>query len=257
MEEGPRFRRKHVIELSEDEDEGYGSYDASRHHRKRAKFDDASDKDTKGKGAANEPRAGCSGGGGGASKPRTSEQKKHDASYFLDANGHVVVPDSPPKPKARHGPSRAEGGAGDVADASRAGYSGHQPSAPQGQVASHAFAGGSSRAAQLAAVDPLDEAVATVCAIVPDVVPTHVRDLLRRHGGNVELVVDSLLADANYPKRQDDKHAPNAANALGDDRNQPEGDLEDVEDDSVQKEGKVWLDVKNRKPGGRDYEAAA
>jgi hypothetical protein len=121
-----------------------------------------------------------------------------------------------------------------------------------------AFAGGSSKAAQLA-TDPLDGAVETVCAIIPDVVPTYVRDLLRmeRYGpGNVEMVVEALLTDSSYPKKVDDKHAGNGGR--GETLNDLEGEGEDdAEEDAVQREGKVWMEYKSRKSGGRDYEAAA
>jgi hypothetical protein len=237
--------KKHVIEISDDEDEDYNNYKPAH---KRVKTDGVGGANKKGKQRADQleeddPWATIEKGAKGG----------ENGWFYCNSEGELVIFDSPPKPKGTGSGAQTGqepvGGSGQLQNdhelVNGAGGGGHRR--PTG--AALAFAGGSSKAAQ--PVDPLDEAVETVCQIIPDVVPTHVRDLLRSNSGNVEQVLEALFSDPTYPKRGD-KDKSEAEAIVEDDL-----DVGDEEDELIQKEGKVWMEVKNRKPGNRDYEAAA
>ncbi|GAA6006084.1 hypothetical protein JCM11491_002026 [Sporobolomyces phaffii] len=198
--------------------------------------------------------------GSGGRDGKRARFDEADWGYY-DSDGDLVLDgdDSPAKP-FRRSPARDEPRRDDFGPLSSSpGRGGGGPRAGgRATGAGLAFAGGSSKAAQHA-TDPLDDAVETVCAIIPDVVPTHVRDLLRMEAngpGNVELVVEALLTDSSYPKRVDDKPAGNHGSTSHAEEQDGE-ETGDEEEDVVQKEGKAWMDTKGRKSGDRDYEAAA
>ncbi|GAA5837490.1 hypothetical protein JCM11251_002121 [Rhodosporidiobolus azoricus] len=112
-----------------------------------------------------------------------------------------------------------------------------------------------------------DEAVAIVCSILPDVLPSYVRDLLKLEvcgPGNVELVVEMLLSSENgYPKRQVEERAKGKGKRKrkgkekASEGEEPDARDEDEEAAEVERNAKRWLDTSGKKFGGRAYEDAA
>ncbi|GAA5965119.1 hypothetical protein JCM3765_004865 [Sporobolomyces pararoseus] len=232
---------KHVLDLSDDEDQGHTGYKIPRKKNKR---NDQEGEKGKGKGKAYL----------GLGAMDVDGDDEEGAFYYCNSDGELVIVDSPLKAKPGGSQVKLEGSAAaGEAGGTGKGKDAHQdfelPGGGGGtQRANEAVVAGGSKAAQLE-VDPLDEAINTVCSIIPDVAQSHVRELLRFGSSTVEMVIESLLSDPNYPKK-DQPSVGREREAAPDD-----GD-EDLEED-VQKEGKTWLEVESRKPLGRDYEFAA
>lgn len=230
MNEPPLARQamKHVLELSDSEDE------ANQYNYKRAKMNGNEPKLDMGKGKGKEEEKDQRGGDDG-----DGEEEKW---YYCNSDGHLVIVDSPkPKVKSNEASGSRAGTGSPNRIAERAGQY-------QGRGGHLAFAGGSSKAAQ-AEIDPLDEKVATVCSIIPDVVPTYVRDLLRQpQYETVELVVEALLTDSSYPRRETIEIP-----RTGD---KPEESDED-DQQTLRQEAKTWMNVEDRVAKGKAYENAA
>ncbi|GAA6060234.1 hypothetical protein JCM10212_003474 [Sporobolomyces blumeae] len=111
-------------------------------------------------------------------------------------------------------------------------------------------------------IDFFEEKVETIVAIIPDVDPAYVRELLRLplHGPeNVELVLEALLADASYPRRGDDSPKASRANDKGKEKaKEQQQRAQDADaDDALTKEGNAWFDVASRQPASGLYATAA
>ncbi|GAA5897292.1 hypothetical protein JCM5296_000992 [Sporobolomyces johnsonii] len=238
----PRPAAKHVIDLSDDSDDGaYASASTAKRRRTTAG----------GRAAAAIADKGAGGKGKGKARDDTwlpesdarANSKLREDAWRLDDDGDMLIFDEfdSPQPKA-----------GTSADNGNYGATGKRAALPWA-------VGGSSKAAARAD-DALDEAVATILAIIPDVVPTYVRDLLRMPlcgPGNVELVIEALLNDDQYPKK--DEAGGSNAKGKGKEREveaTPEA-FEEEDDAEVQRQAKVWLDSSTRKPLGKVYEDAA
>ncbi|GAA5899738.1 hypothetical protein JCM6882_005425 [Rhodosporidiobolus microsporus] len=169
---------------------------------------------------------------------------------FWDEAGDLVMDEraaSPPPPALPAAGSSGLTGASVSAERSRVNGFSHSP--PPAAAAAAAS----------------DQAVATVCSILPDVLPSYVRDLLRleMYGpGNVELVVEALLSsETGYPKREEEEKGGKGKGkgkekAADEDEGVQEKD-EDEEAAEVERTAKRWVETSGRKAGGKTYEDAA
>ncbi|GAA5944602.1 E3 ubiquitin-protein ligase RNF216 [Sporobolomyces koalae] len=249
---------KHDLVLSDDDDLNTLAYKVPR---KRAKFDN--DLDRNKLTAAGEPRLDLhtderaqrkdKGKARVQDGPPKQDQQGEDPEWYCNSDGELVLVDSPVKKKNHIDQPKASGS---KAEETKQGDIGHRVA---GRVPPLAFAGGSTKAARVP-FDPLDEAVATVCSIIPDVAPTHVRDLLKMPlfgPGKVELVIESLLTHPTYPRKADDPGGRQGKDRSDDNTELEEAMDQDDLDDKVRKDSEVWLDTKQRKALGREYEQAA
>lgn len=92
-----------------------------------------------------------------------------------------------------------------------------------------------------------DDAMATILAIIPDVLPSHVFSLLRQplYSGKAELVIEELLSSASYPKVE------KPSGSKGKKREREEEKEEDKSN------GRNYLEVKGRQSMGKPYLDAA
>ncbi|GAA5953831.1 hypothetical protein JCM21900_005486 [Sporobolomyces salmonicolor] len=242
----PRPAAKNVIDLSEDLDAGaYPLTSAAKRRR------------TRGDGRATEAKADKSEGGKGKGKARINtpllecdgraNSKLQEDGWRLDDDGDTLILDDFDSPQPKAGTSA---GGGDYFAKGK-----HAALSWEADVPSKA----ASRAD-----DPLDHAVATILAIIPDVAPIYVRDLLQMplYGlGNVELVIEALLNDDQYPKKDEVGGSNANAKAKGKGKARaveatPEAS-EEEDDAEVRRQAKVWMDSSTRKPLGKVYEDAA
>ncbi|GAA6031635.1 hypothetical protein JCM8097_006559 [Rhodosporidiobolus ruineniae] len=113
-------------------------------------------------------------------------------------------------------------------------------------------------------VDPLDASVSTVCSILPDVLPSYVRDLLQlpMYGpGNVELVIEALFeAEGKYPKLgEEEEKAVGGVEGKGKGKGK-EKEVEKTQeerDEETMRKAKMWVEKGDRQAGGKNYEEAA
>ncbi|BGP10197.1 hypothetical protein JCM10049v2_006080 [Rhodotorula toruloides] len=132
-------------------------------------------------------------------------------------------------------------------------------------------------AQQSAPKDDLDEACTTILAILPDVDLAHVKRLFLHQTAfgpaNVEAVLEELFTmEGGYPKApQEEKRVDRKGKGKAKEEDAPSSDAfalggghvddaarrQQQEDEEVDKRGKVWLDLAQRKPLGKSYEDAA
>ncbi|CEQ40669.1 SPOSA6832_02302 [Sporobolomyces salmonicolor] len=242
----PRPAAKHVIDLSEDLDAGaYPLTSAAKRRR------------TRGDGRATEAKADKSEGGKGKGKARINtpllecdgraNSKLQEDGWRLDDDGDMLILDDFDSLQPKAGTSA---GGGDYF--------------AKGKHAALSWEAGVFSKAASRADDPLDDSVATILAIIPDVAPIYVRDLLRMplYGlGNVELVIEALLNDEQYPKKDEAGGSNANAKAKGKGKAReveatPEAS-EEEDDAEVRRQANVWMDSSMRKPLGKVYEDAA
>ncbi|BGP18474.1 hypothetical protein JCM10213_001211 [Rhodosporidiobolus nylandii] len=182
----------------------------------------------KGKGKADAAGAGAidlSGGGKGKSVQLNLD--------FEDDDGDLVFDDVP----AKLAPAPLASGSG-------AAHSSSGDGAPSGAV-------------------DYGESVATICSILPDVLPSYVEGLLKlpMYGpGNVELVMEALFsAEGAYPKREEGGVSSGSAAGKGKEKAVEVEDVKDEgeEDAEIERKAKAWVDTSGRKPLGKAYEDVA
>ena len=234
---------KHFLEISDDEDEGRMGYKIPR---KKHKGNNREGEKGKGKAYL---------GLGAMDVDGSVGNDEEGALYYCNSDGELVIVETPKQAKPSGSQVKFAGlnGGGEASGSGNGKDAYLKLEEPGGgedvrRANGAVVVGGSSKAAQLN-FDPLDESINTVCSIIPDVAPSHVRELLQVSSSTVEMVIESLLSDPNYPKKSQASSGPDKGGVLD--------DKEDESEDHLEKEGKVWLEVASRKPLGRDYESAA